>query len=58
MANQRTVEDREPRRLVDEDTDQHPHPLFHMRPGMEMLGAEEEKESNITQERTRDSEKM
>ena len=27
------------------NTDQHSHPLFHMSPGMKMLGAEEEKES-------------
>ena len=40
MANLRAVED-----LVDEDTDQHSHPLFRMSPGMKMLGAEEEKES-------------
>ena len=45
MANLRAVEDQEPRRLVDEDTDQHSHPLFRMSPGMKMLGAEEEKES-------------
>ena len=30
MANLRAVEDQEPRRLVDEDTDQHSHPLFRM----------------------------
>ena len=48
MANLRAVEDQEPWRLVDEDTDQHSHPLFHMSTGMEMLGVEEEKESNIT----------
>ena len=48
MANLRAVEDQEPRRLVDEDTDQHSHPLFHKSPGMNMLGAEEEKESNVT----------
>ena len=58
MANLRAVEDQEPRKLVDEDTDQHTHPLFHMSPGMKMLGAEEEKESNVTQEGTRDSEEM
>ena len=58
MANLRTVEDQESRRLVDEDTDQHSHPRFCMNPGMEMLGAEEEKESNVTQEGTRDSEEM
>ena len=45
MANLRAVEDQEPWRLVDEDTDQHSHPLFRMSPGMKMLGAEEEKES-------------
>ena len=39
MANLRAVEDQEPRRLVDEDTDQHSHPLFRMSPGMKMLGA-------------------
>ena len=39
MANLRAVEDQEPRRLVDENTDQHSHPLFHMSPGMKMLGA-------------------
>ena len=48
MANLRAAEDQEPWRLVDEDTDQHSHPLFHMSPGMKMLGAEEEKESNVT----------
>ena len=40
MANLRTVEGQEPRRLVDEDTDQHSHPLFRMSPGMKMLGAD------------------
>ena len=45
MANLRAVEDQEPWRLVDEDTDQHSHPLFRTSPGMKMLGAEEEKES-------------
>ena len=30
---------------MDEDIDQHSHPLFRMSPGMKMLGAEEEKES-------------
>ena len=45
MANLRAVEDQEPWRLVDEDTDHHSHPLFRIRPGMKMLGAEEEKES-------------
>ena len=45
MANLRAVEDQEPWRLVDEDTDQNSHPLFRMSPGMKMLGAEEEKES-------------
>ena len=45
MANLRAVEDQKPWRLVDEDTDQHSHPLFRMSPGMKMLGAEEEKES-------------
>ena len=39
MANLRAVEDQEPRKLVDEDTDQHSHPLFRMSPGMKMLGA-------------------
>ena len=39
MANLRAVEDQEPWRLVDEDTDQHSHPLFHRSPGMKMLGA-------------------
>ena len=48
VANLRAVEDQEPRRLVDEDTDQHSHPLFRMSPGMKMLGAEEENESNVT----------
>ena len=47
MANLRAVEDQEPWRLVDEDADQHSHPLFRMSPGMEMLGAKEEKESNV-----------
>ena len=41
----RAVEDQEPGRLVDEDTDQHSQPLFRMSPGIKMLGAEEEKES-------------
>ena len=45
MANPRVVEDQEPWRLVDEDTDQHSHPLFRMSLGMKMLGDEEEKES-------------
>ena len=58
MANLRAVEDQEPWRLVDEDTDQHSHPLFRISPGMKMLGAEEEKESNITEEGTRDSEEI
>ena len=60
MANLRAVEDQEPRRLVDEDTDQHSHCLFRMSPGMKMLGAEEEeeKESNVTEEGTKDSEEM
>ena len=58
MANLRAVEDQEPRRLVDEDADQHSHPLFRRSPGMEMLGAEEEKESNTTEEGTRYSEEM
>ena len=48
MANLRAVEDQEPWRLVDEDTDQHSHPLFRISPGMKMLGDEEKKESNIT----------
>ena len=48
MANLSAVEDQELRRLVDEDADQHSHPLFRMSPGMKMLGAEEEKESNVT----------
>ena len=52
MANLRAVEDQEPRRLVDEDTDQHSHPLFRMSPGMKTLGAE--KEANVTEEGTRD----
>ena len=58
MANLRAVEDQEPWRLVDEDTDQHSHPLFRMSPGMKMLGAEEEKESNVTQDGTRDPKEM
>ena len=48
MANLRAVEDQKPWRLVDEDTEQHSHPLFRMSPGMKMLEAEEEKESNVT----------
>ena len=48
MANLRAVEDQEPWRLVDEDKDQHSHPLFRMSPAMKMLGAEEKKESNVT----------
>ena len=39
MANLRVVEDQEPWRLVDEDTDQHSHPLFRRSPGKKMLGA-------------------
>ena len=39
MANLRAVEEQEPWRLVDEDTDQHSLPLFRMSPGMKMLGA-------------------
>ena len=39
MANLRAVEDQEPWRLVDEDTDQHSHPLFRRSPGKKMLGA-------------------
>ena len=40
MANLRAVlQDQEPWRLVDEDPDQHSHPLFRMSPGMKMLGA-------------------
>ena len=35
------LQDQEPWRLVDEDPDQHSHPLFHMSPGMKMLGARE-----------------
>ena len=45
MANLRTIEDQEPWRLVDDDTDQYYHPLFRISPGMKMLEAEEEKES-------------
>ena len=58
MANLRAIEDQEPRRPVDEDTDRHSHPLFHVSPGMKMLGDEEEKESNVTEEGTRDSKEM
>ena len=58
MANLRAAEDQEPRRLVDEDPDKHSHPLFRMNPGMKMLGAEETKESNVTEEGTRDSQEM
>ena len=40
MANLRAMlQDQEPWRLVDEDPDQHSHPLFRMSPGMKMLGA-------------------
>ena len=40
MANLRAVlQDQEPWRLVDEDPDQHSHPLFRKSPGMKMLGA-------------------
>ena len=40
MANLRAVlQDQEPRRLVDEDPDQHSHPLFRQSPGMKMQGA-------------------
>ena len=51
MAKMRAVKDQEPWRLVDEDrerSNQHSHPLFRVSPGMLMLGAEEEKESNVT----------
>ena len=58
MANLRAVEDQEPWRLVDEDPDQRSHPLYCISPGMKMLGAEEEKESNVTEEGTRDSQEM
>ena len=39
MVNLRAVEHQEPWRLVDEDTDQHSHPLSRMSLGMKMLGA-------------------
>ena len=40
MANLRAVlQDQEPRRLVEEDPDQHSHPLFRQSPGMKMQGA-------------------
>ena len=40
MANLRAVlQDQEPWRLVEEDPDQHSHPLFRMSPGTKMLGA-------------------
>ena len=40
MANLRAVlQDQVPWRLVDEDPDQHSHPLFRMSPGKKMLGA-------------------
>ena len=40
MANLRAVlQDQEARRLVDEDPDQHSHPLFRQSPGMKMQGA-------------------
>ena len=40
MANLRTVlQDQEARRLVDEDPDQHSHPLFRQSPGRKMQGA-------------------
>ena len=40
MANLRAMlQDQEPWRLEDEDTDQHSHPLFRMSLGMKMLGA-------------------
>ena len=40
MANLRAVlQDQEPWRLVDEDPDQHSHPLFRRSPGMKMLEA-------------------
>ena len=32
---------------MDEDTDQHSHPLFRMSPGMEMLGAEKRKNQTL-----------
>ena len=57
MANLRAVEDQEPWRLVDEDTDQHSHPLFRISPGMKMLGAEEE-EIKTLPKKERDSEEM
>ena len=41
MANLRAVlQDQEARRLVDEDPDQHSHPLFHQSPGRKMQGAQ------------------
>ena len=58
MANLTAVEDQEPRRLADEDPDQHSHPLLRMSPDMKMLGAEEEKKSNVTKEGTRDPQEM
>ena len=40
MANLRAVlQDQEARRLVDEDPDQHSHPLFRQSPGRKMQGA-------------------
>ena len=51
MADLRAIKDQEPWRLVDEDrerSNQYPHPLFRVNPGMTMIGAEEEKESNVT----------
>ena len=41
MANLRAVlQDQEARRLVDEDPDQHSHPLFRQSPGRKMQGAQ------------------
>ena len=40
MVNLRAVlQGQEPWRQVDEDPDQHSHPLYRMSPGMKMLGA-------------------
>ena len=59
MVNLRAVlQDQEARRLVDEDPDQHSHPLFRQNPGMKMQGARGEKESNATEDGARDSQEM
>ena len=59
MANLRAVlQDQEPRRLVDEDPDQHSHPLFRQSPGTKMQGARGREGINTTEDGARDSQEM